>query len=417
MSHFSNRKLWLLGSLYISQYIPIMFMMTGLPVYLRERGFSLEQIGLVSAVALPIALKFLWSPLIDRYSVKKFGHYRFWIIGFQVFAALVSVAIAFLDLERQFPLLILLSAFQCALCTSQDVATDALAIRLLDRDERGVGNGIQKAGTYLGAIIGGGGVLVLLERWGWQNTMLGIAVITILALLPILQFDESEVTPIETQPRSLKRNYVSIISFFQRPGMGIWTIVLLLYMLGSSMLWGMLRPFLVDLGLSMQDIGIMIGILAFSSGIPAALATGAIVRPLGPRKSLIYVGLFQAAALATYLLPTFGWKSLPVLYTIAMIAQVGTCAAETVIATISMEKSRDEYPGSDYALQNSFLYLSGIFAMMISGFITSKIGYQGLFLICVMVTLGAALFIALTYRHFNLSEPTLEPVELLSDRH
>jgi MFS family permease len=180
--------------------------------------------------------------------------------------------------------------------------------------------------------------------------------------------------------------------------MGLWSLIVILYIFGTSMIWGMLRPFLVDLGLSMTDIGLMIGIVAFSAGIPAALATGLIVKPLGRKKALIYVGLFQAAALSTYLLPTFGWKSLPILYAASIVAQMGMCAAETVICVIAMDKSRRAFPGTDYAVQNSLMYFSGILAMVVSGFIAQKIGYQGLFLLSIASILATVGLIAKRYR-------------------
>ena len=404
-------KLLLLGSLYISQYIPLMFIMMGLPVFLREQGVSLEQIGLLSLVALPVALKFLWSPFIDRYSYRRWGHYRFWIICFQALAILVSIGMAFLDLRSHFELLFGLSFLLCGLCASQDIATDALATRILKPAERGMGNGIQKAGTYLGAVIGSGGVLILLSYIGWRNTQFLVAALMLLMLLPILFFNEFAYDLHKPPAQKLTQIYVPFVSLFRRKGMGVWSMVLLLYILGSSMIWGMLRPFLVDLGLSMTDIGLMIGIVAFSAGIPAALATGLVVKPLGQKKALIYGGLFQAAALSTYLLPTFGWKSLPVLYSASVIAQMGMCAAETVVCTITMDKSRQEYPGSDFTVQNSLMYLSGILAMVLSGLIAARIGYQGLFLLSIAVVLGTVVLIAKLYREDQPLPLETEPVK------
>jgi MFS transporter, PAT family, beta-lactamase induction signal transducer AmpG len=412
MRNNPTSKMLLLGSLYISQYIPMMFIMMGLPVFLREQEVSLERIGLLSVVALPIALKFLWSPLIDRYSYRPWGHYRFWIIGFQVLAVLVTIGMAFLDWRSHFEWLFGLSLLLCTLCTSQDIATDALAIRLLSPQERGLGNGIQKAGTYLGAIIGSGGVLILLNLVGWRSTQFLVAAITLVMLLPVIFLKESTYDTVPVPNPNIAQIYAPTVNFFRRRGMGVWSLIVIFYIFGSSMIWGMLRPLLVDLGLSMVDIGLMIGIVAFSAGIPAALATGLIVKPLGRKKALIYVGLFQAAALSTYLLPTFGWKSLPVLYAAAIIAQMGMCAAETVICTIAMDNSRQASPGTDYALQNSLMYFSGIFAMVISGFIAQRIGYQGLFLLSVVVSLVIVGAIAKLYRDHL---PELPPESMQDD--
>ena len=45
----------------------------------------------------------------------------------------------------------------------------AIAVRMLRKDERGPANGIQVGGYYLGQILGGGVVLVLFDRFGWQE--------------------------------------------------------------------------------------------------------------------------------------------------------------------------------------------------------------------------------------------------------
>ena len=43
----------------------------GLATVLRDRGLPLDQIGLVSLLMLPWALKFLWSPFVERARVPR----------------------------------------------------------------------------------------------------------------------------------------------------------------------------------------------------------------------------------------------------------------------------------------------------------------------------------------------------------
>ena len=62
-------KLGLLGCLYFSQGLPFGFFTQALPVLLRKQGFSLGQIGLSSLLVVPWALKFLWAPAVDRWSI------------------------------------------------------------------------------------------------------------------------------------------------------------------------------------------------------------------------------------------------------------------------------------------------------------------------------------------------------------
>ena len=68
---------------------------------------------------------------------------------------------------------------------TQDIATDALAVNLLSVEERGMGNSIQVAGSYMGGIVGGGGMLILFERLGWRNSRLMMAGFILLASIPI----------------------------------------------------------------------------------------------------------------------------------------------------------------------------------------------------------------------------------------
>ncbi|MBE9171410.1 MFS transporter [Pleurocapsales cyanobacterium LEGE 06147] len=178
-------KFVLLGCLYVSQYIPIAFFYQALPVFLRQRGVALNAIGLLPLISLPWMLKFLWSPLVDRYSFNPEEHYRPWILGCQSLLALTLILCAFLNIEQNIAAIIFSLFLVCFFAATQDIATDALAIGLLSPDERGLGNGIQSAGNYFGAIIGGGGMLVLLNRLGWQISLAVLAILILLASIPI----------------------------------------------------------------------------------------------------------------------------------------------------------------------------------------------------------------------------------------
>lgn len=77
-------KLILLATIYTSQFIPATFFIQALPVFMRQQKMSLNVIGFLGLLILPSGLKFLWSPLIDRYRLGKLGYYRGWIICFQL---------------------------------------------------------------------------------------------------------------------------------------------------------------------------------------------------------------------------------------------------------------------------------------------------------------------------------------------
>src|SRR5450756_1966342 len=53
---------------------------SALQAWLKESGVSNTRIGVMSYVALPYLLKFLWAPFIDRYPLPFLGRRRGWML-------------------------------------------------------------------------------------------------------------------------------------------------------------------------------------------------------------------------------------------------------------------------------------------------------------------------------------------------
>ena len=381
----------LLGSLYVAQHIPLTFVYEALPVFLRQQNISLRTLGLLQLLALPLVFKFLWSPLIDRYGVTRWGHYRFWILCFQIGLGGAIAFLAFLNITQQFTLLLIGLLIVSLLSASQDIATDALAIGLLSPAERGFGNGIQRGGNSLGAIIGGGGMLLLLSYLGWRTTLLAMATVLLLAVIPIARHRERVIKSTTVSPPSFGR----LISVYRRPGMGRWLIILMLYGIGPYMALTMFRPLLVDVGLSMGEIGLLLGVVSYSAGLLGAVAAGLNISRLGRKQALVIFNALQGIAIVAYCLPALGFTQLPMLYMVAMIAQFINGMAMTALFTVMMDNSEATTAGTDYTVQSSVIYISGILGATFSGVIAEAIGYQGVF--SVAFVFAAITVLAISY--------------------
>lgn len=156
----------LLGSLYLSGFLGAGFFLTGLLAILRDGGASLAQLGVVQALGLLWAAKFLWAPLVDRYGDRRRGHYRSWILLVQpaLVVTLMLAAVVVADPVDDYPRLVVIIAGVLLLSATQDIATDALATQVVRAADRGIANGIQTAGGLLGNLIGSGAVLIVYER-------------------------------------------------------------------------------------------------------------------------------------------------------------------------------------------------------------------------------------------------------------
>src|SRR3712207_5602173 len=143
----------LLAAVYGSQFIPLAFCLFALAAILRQRGASLQLIAIGQLAALAWVVKFAWAPLVDRFGSRRLGHYRGWLIATQLAMVLGLLALIPLDVNNHLaPVLAVVFAI-AIISATQDIAADATAVRLLEPAERGIGNGIQKAGGYAGLMI------------------------------------------------------------------------------------------------------------------------------------------------------------------------------------------------------------------------------------------------------------------------
>lgn len=398
----SLKKLGLLGSLYVFQYIPATFLLQALPLLVRQQGMSLKLIGLIPVLTLPWILNFLWAPLIDSYGFTRWGHYRFWIICFQLVVACTTIVCALLNIESNFTAVLICLFLLCLFCSSQDIATDALAVGLLEPDERGLGNGLQRGGGYLGNIIGGGGMLLLLNQLGWSATLLTMATMMVVSLIPVFLYQEKVQRKTEkgrnigstTRSLRLTSYFKTFISFCRRPGMGPWLMILLLYVMGPFMANAMFRPLLVDIGLSIAEIGWLLGVVSYSISMLGAIAAGLLITPLGRKRSLLVFGWLEALSIATYLLPAFGVTHRFILYLAPILVNLAGSMSSTALLTVMMDKSRLDSPGTDYTIQTSAISVGGIAASALSGVIAEAIGYRTVFASSIVLSAIALLIVA-----------------------
>lgn len=400
-----KKKLILLASLYISQFIPTTFFIQTVPVLMRQQKMSLGAIGFLGFLIVPSALKFLWSPLVDRYRLPKLGHYRGWIIVLQSLSIVTLLVTAFLDVQTNITGLLVCMFLAFLFSASQDIATDALAVNLLLPPERGIGNAIQASGNFLGAIIGGGAAPILLEKVGFRTTLLTMAIALLLCLVPILFHQEHLISAAKSV--SLKSYFEPFIRFFSRPNMALWLLVVLLYMIGENVSVTLIRPLLVDRGLSLSDIGWLLGVVSYVSRIIAALMAGVLIASWGRKRSLIIFGVIANFAALLYILPAAGVASPFILYTTCILVSAAQSMAYTALLTAMMDRSHPTTAGVDYTTQISAAFVGAIASTILGGMVADAIGYTLALIIGAFASLSGVLLIPKVYKDRSLNGSTV----------
>ena len=362
----------LLAGLYVSQFLGVGFFYTGLTAILRERGIALEQLGIIQTLGLLWAAKFLWAPLIDRFGSARRGHYRGWLLLLQPAIALARLAMLAVDPVRDFGSLIMVAALVIVLSATQDIAADALAVRALAPDDRGIGNGIQIAGGYLGNILGGGAVLVVYDQWGWRPAIAALVVFTALPSWQVWRYRE----PARAAAPDAGAAWRSVVTVFRAPGVARWALVLLpLYWIGVTSGYSLVTPMLVDVGWSLTRIGLVTNLLGGALAMGGAVASGALVRRLGRRRAMITFGVAQLVA-ALGLLPLATGSRDAVLAGAAVVA-VNVCyaAVSTIVYTVNTDLSRPASAGSDFTMLASVSFAASLIAGAAALAIAGRFGY------------------------------------------
>jgi PAT family beta-lactamase induction signal transducer AmpG len=373
------RRIVLLGCLYFAQGLPFGFFIQAVPVLLRSSGESIEVSTLATLLAFPWGLKFLWAPVVDRARPGGAGRRRKFILPAQALIAVTLGVLSFFPPGRlgfgplcaAFFVVSLLSAMQ-------DVATDALALDLLADDQRGLGNGVQVGGYRLGMIAGGGGVLLVIQDLGWRTSFLGMAALIVAAAIPILLFREPipPMAAVATEPeRRIDAFFDTTRSFLRRPDVAKLFVLLVLYKAGDALSGGIVRPFLVDRGLSLAEIGKTLGIVGSVTAVAGALLGGALLRRMGVRRGLLVFATAQAAAIAVYVAVAAGPTPLRAIYAAAGVEHFLGGAATAALFASMMGFCRDESRATDYTLQACVVVAVQGLGGGLSGFIAARAGY------------------------------------------
>lgn len=384
-------KFFVLFSLYIAQSVPMSFFSTVVPVIMRQENYSLQSIGLLQLIKLPWIFKFLWAPLVDRKagSLKQF---RSWIFGSELFYAIVILAIGLLDLKMDFNLIIILMVIAFTASATQDIATDAYAILIMKKEERSFGNSMQSSGSFIGALAGSGLLLIIYHYFGWHLLLSCLAIFALIALIPLLMYRKREPF-IEKKGSPIKMK--DLYLFFTFPGTTRRVILLVIYYSGIIGILTMLKPYLVDLGYSVKEIGFMSGIAGTAVAALSALLAGHLIHRYGRRNALIFFSLISVITTLYFWLISLGTPTTPLIYG-AIFLLWGTYGLLTVaIYTISMDMVRPGREGTDFTIQIVITHVSSLIIAVLSGKIADSFTYSGLFFI--EGVLAIATFISIFY--------------------
>jgi PAT family beta-lactamase induction signal transducer AmpG len=386
-----RRKLAWIALLYFAEGMPFGVVKEVIPVYFKVSGVSLTEIGLASLLGLPWTLKILWSPLVDR-----FGERRVWVTGCLIALALLTALVPWFDASAPaVGLWAVLLAITIASAT-QDVAIDAYTIGLVERGEEGDANGVRVSAYRVALIVSGGG-LVLLAPWiGWRAGFMIAAVL--FAALAVASWGAPRVVVPDVARRDV---LAPLWRWLSRPGAWAVFLFVLGYKLGDAAIGPMVKPFWIDRGLSVAEIGVVSTSFGVVATIAGALVGGRLTSRWGIFRAVFVLGIVQALSNLGY--ATVAWLNPPLPATIATtfgeaVRALGEPARAMIYAASMLESftgglgsaaflaflmhvCEKEHAAVQYAALSAVFALSRDVAGAISGVATTRLGYAPYFVL------------------------------------
>lgn len=163
-----------------SSGLPAVLIGSNLKIWLTREGLSLSTVGFMSWVGIGIGFKFLWAPLMDRWSLGRWGRRRSWI-GFSQLALMVLIIVlGTFDPKQSLLAMALVSVLISFISATQDIAVDAYRRETLEDNELGLGSSLYQYGYRVAMYVAGGvglglvGSDVLPMTWSQMYLVMGL---------------------------------------------------------------------------------------------------------------------------------------------------------------------------------------------------------------------------------------------------
>lgn len=392
------RRFGILSALYFAQGVPFGLFSQAVPSILRQGNVSLQVIGLTSLLAAPWALKFLWSPWLDRAPFWAPEHRRRgWLIPIQSLVVLALVVLAFVDPWKTPEALMAMVLVVNFLNASQDIPTDGLAVDILPAEERGRGNGIQVGGYRLGMLVGGAATLWVIDAFGWQTGLLATAFVAALCVVPIIFMKEPESVAAE-QVIGLGAGLGSMWEFLSNRAVLRFIGLIAAFKLGDALANGMIKPMLIDLGLSLGDIGRISGGIGFSAALAGTVAGAFLADRMTRNRALMVTAVFQAIGAVIYVGVLGGEVNLTFIAVAIGVENFLGSVATVVLFACMMDWSDSDNSGMNYTvLASAVVAVQGV-GSILSGFSASGLGYTMHHVMAGVIALIGGLLAAKMYR-------------------
>lgn len=378
-----NRKMLVIFMLGFSSGLPIALVGGTLQAWFKTSGASIILIGFISLIGQPHAYKFLWAPLLDRFSPTSLvDRRRGWMLIMQlliiasiILMALFNPASTVHVFSFDIPILLLMGLLLSCFSATQDIAIDAYRVEVLKQDELGLGAALGIEGYRLAMIASGGFALILAHNFGWQVTYLCMASLMLLGLIATA-LAPAVTNKFEATDKNLTQLVIiSFKDFLLRKKAWLILLLIVLYKLGDAFSHALSSTFLLDLGFSLAEVGMVNKILGVIATLIGVFVGGLFMTRVGLYRALLTFGILAAITNLTYMVLALAGKNLDIACAAVFIENICAGMGTAAFVALIMSLCNPKYTATQFALLSSLTAVGRIYVGPISGHLVQNFGW------------------------------------------
>ena len=382
----ASPKMLLLMALGAASGFPNQITESVLQAWLKDVHVSNAQIGIFSYVALPYLLKALWAPLLDRYSLPPFGRRRGWLLLAQ--GLLVGMLLL---LALQDPALSLAGVAACALAivflsATQDIVIDAYRTDVASAEERGPAVMVATIGYRAAAYVAPAVALVVADYYGWRPALMVLAAMMACFLAAGLLAPE----PIRRSPppASLRESILlPLRELLGSRGARALVVLVMVFKLGDAFSLKLFTPFMMDVGFSKTEIGVVIKIIWVAAAIGGSVLGGIWMVRLGLLRAMLTFGVMQAASNLAYFALALAGKNYPVMYAAVTIEHLTHAMGNVAVVALMMSLCDVRFSAFQYALLSTLSQLPRYGLGWPAGWVADHAGWPAYYVVSFLLGL------------------------------
>ncbi|MFH7828692.1 muropeptide MFS transporter AmpG [Kluyvera chengduensis] len=404
---FQQPKSAILLILGFASGLPLALTSGTLQAWMTVENIDLKTIGFFSLVGQAYVFKFLWSPVMDRYTPPFLGRRRGWLLTTQCLLLIAIAAMGFLEPSTQLRWMAALAVIIAFCSASQDIVFDAWKTDVLPAEERGAGAAISVLGYRLGMLVSGGLALWLADKWlGWQGMYWLMAALLVPCIIATLLAPEpSDVIPV---PKSLEQAVVAPLKdFFGRNNAWLILLLIVMYKLGDAFAMSLTTTFLIrGVGFDAGQVGMVNKTLGLFATIVGALYGGVLMQRLTLFRALLIFGILQGVSNAGYWALSVTDKHI---YSMAaavffenLCGGMGTAAFVALLMTLCNKS----FSATQFALLSALSAVGRVYVGPIAGWFVEAHGWPTFYLFSVIAAVPGILLLLICRQTLEYTQKT-----------